>query len=114
MLAVPIALYGPAIPILIALWFFSNVLIPVYNINQISLRQAIVPDRLQGRMNATMRTFVWGTLPAGSFIGGILGEHLGIVWTLIIGALISILAMVWISFPPVVSLRDVPAAPTAS
>jgi len=90
------------------------VLIPVYNINQISLRQAIVPDRLQGRMNATMRTFVWGTLPAGSFTGGIIGEHLGIVWTLIIGALISILAMVWISFPPVVSLRDVPAGPTGS
>lgn len=114
LLAVPVALYGPAIPILIALWFFSNVLIPVYNINQISLRQAMVPDRLQGRMNATMRTFVWGTLPAGSFIGGIIGDHLGIVWALIIGGLISILAMVWISFPPVVSLRDVPAGPIVS
>jgi len=114
LLAVPVALYGPAIPILIALWFFSNVLIPVYNINQISLRQAIVPDRVQGRMNATMRTFIWGTLPAGSFIGGIIGDYLGIVWTLVIGAVISILAMFWISFPPVVSLRDIPAGPMVS
>ena len=39
---------------------FSVVL---YNVNQVSLRQAITPARLQGRMNASMRWFVWGTIP---------------------------------------------------
>src|SRR2546427_3135737 len=34
-----------------------------YNINQVSLRQSLVPVRLQGRLNATMRFLVWGTLP---------------------------------------------------
>ena len=38
----------------------------IYNINQVSLRQAITPERIQGRMNATMRFLVWGTIPIGS------------------------------------------------
>ena len=38
----------------------------IYNINQVSLRQAITPERIQGRMNATMRFLVWGTIPARS------------------------------------------------
>ena len=36
-----------------------------YNITQVSLRQAITPERLQGRMNAAMRWIVWGTIPLG-------------------------------------------------
>ena len=39
--------------------FVSFIGVVVYNINQVSLRQAIVPIRLQGRMNATMRFVVW-------------------------------------------------------
>src|SRR5205807_8450140 len=41
-----------------------------YNINQVSLRQSLVPVRIQGRLNATMRFLVWGTLPIGSLLGG--------------------------------------------
>lgn len=108
LIAVPLALYGLPVPVLIVVWTLSNVGIPVYNINQISLRQAITPDRLQGRMNATMRTFVWGMLPLGSIVGGILGDGVGIVWTLVIGALVATLGMVWVSFAPVISLREVP------
>ncbi|MBC5800581.1 MAG: MFS transporter [Candidatus Eremiobacteraeota bacterium] len=44
--------------------------VPIYNVNQISYRQALVDVRMQGRMNATMRTFVWGTLPVGALAGG--------------------------------------------
>lgn len=41
----------------------------IYNISQVSLRQAITPHRLQGRMNATMRFLVWGTMPLGALAG---------------------------------------------
>ena len=41
-----------------------------YNINQVSVRQALCPRRLQGRMNASVRFLVWGTLPIGGFLGG--------------------------------------------
>ena len=55
---------------------------PVYNINQVSLRQAITPDRLQGRMNASMRFIVWGTIPIGALMGGALGDAIGLWPTL--------------------------------
>jgi hypothetical protein len=44
----------------------SAVTVPIYNVNQVSYSQALVDTRVQGRMNATMRTFVWGTLPLGA------------------------------------------------
>lgn len=74
----------------------AAVAIPVYNINQVSYRQAIVELRLQGRVNATMRTFVWGTLPLGSIVGGYLGSAVGIPRTILIGALVIGLATLWL------------------
>lgn len=38
----------------------SSAGVMVYNVNQLSFRLAITPDRLLGRMNATMRSFVRG------------------------------------------------------
>ena len=70
--------------------------IPIYNVNQISYRQGLVELRLQGRMNATMRTFVWGTLPLGALIGGYTGALLGVQTTIAIGALLSLLAAFWL------------------
>src|SRR5512141_2458529 len=49
-----------------------------WNINQVSLRQAITPPRMQGKMNATMRFIVWGTMPVGSVLGAALGSLIGL------------------------------------
>ena len=54
----------------------------VYNVAQVSYRQAICPDHLLGRMSATMRFVVWGTMPIGGLIGGALGAWLGVRGTL--------------------------------
>ena len=69
---VSLAPEGAPIPWLVAAVALGGFASVVYNINQVSLRQAIVPLRLQGRMNASMRFLVWGTLPLGSLTGGIL------------------------------------------
>jgi predicted MFS family arabinose efflux permease len=97
-----------ALPVIGVSYFVSSLGIPVYNINQVSLRQIITPNRLQGRMNATMRTIVWGTIPAGSFLGGILVESLGIVPTLVIGGLITGGAFLWIVLGPIIKLKKQP------
>ena len=49
----------------------------VYNVAQVSYRQAICPPRLLGRMNAAVRWVVWGTLPLGGLLGGALGTAAG-------------------------------------
>jgi predicted MFS family arabinose efflux permease len=109
MLATPLALIGAPAIVLSVLGFVANVTIPIYNINQVSLRQSITPDRVQGRMNATMRTVVWGTMPFGAFVGGILGTTIGVVNTIILGGAISALAALWIFLGPVRRLNEQPA-----
>lgn len=97
---------GTAFPILIFTGLMGQIGNQVYNINQVSLRQAITPDRLQGRMNASMRFIVWGTIPIGSFLGGTLGSLIGVRQTIAVGAVLSITAFLWVWFSPVRRLRE--------
>ncbi|MDF2694330.1 MAG: hypothetical protein K0S65_2713, partial [Labilithrix sp.] len=66
---VPLAPQDFPHPFLIAFGLISSFAIVVYNITQVSLRQAITPERIQGRMNSVMRFLVWGTIPLGSLTG---------------------------------------------
>jgi MFS family permease len=89
-------------PVFLSILFFTLFLIgSPYNITQVSLRQAITPDRVQGRMNATMRTIVWGTMPIGSLLGGILAGSVGVTTTIVIGGFITLLSVGWILAGPV-------------
>ncbi|NGY62952.1 MFS transporter [Lentzea sp. NEAU-D13] len=83
--------------------------IVVYNVGQVSYRQAICPDHLLGRMNASIRWVVWGTTPLGALLGGGLGSWIGIVPTLWVSVLGSVLGMVWLLLSPLRSMRDLPA-----
>jgi MFS family permease len=93
---------------LMAVAFVSGLTSPIYNVNQVSLRQAITPDRLQGRMNASMRFIVWGTIPLGALLGGALGEALGIRPTIALMAVCGLAAPVWVLLSPVRQLRAQP------
>jgi MFS family permease len=88
--------------------FVSFIGVVVYNINQVSLRQAIVPLRLQGRMNATMRFLVWGTIPLGALTGGLLGGFLGLRTAIGIAVVGGSLAFLWVLPSPVRSLKTIP------
>ncbi|MEU4117186.1 MFS transporter [Kitasatospora sp. NPDC028055] len=71
--------------------------ITVYNIGQVSLRQAITPTGLQGRMNASVRFAIWGTRPLGALAGGYLGSVLGTrptLWTIAGIGLLSCLPLI--------------------
>jgi MFS family permease len=95
---------------LIALFVFvGGVAMVVYNVAQVSLRQAITPARMQGRMNATMRWFVWGTIPIGGVLGGVLGTVLGVREAILIGALGEMAAILPVLLSPVRRIREMPA-----
>ena len=109
-LLVPLASLGWAIPLLIiaqALIGFSAL---VYNINQVSLRQSITPERMQGRMNATMRFIVWGTIPIGATLGGIIATAIGVTQALWIGSILGCVAFLPVLLGPVRGLRELPSA----
>ena len=64
---------GPTLVVVLTLMLVmavTSVSGAVYNITQVSLRQTITPDRLLGRMNATMRFIVWGVMPIGGLLAG--------------------------------------------
>lgn len=82
----------------------------VYNITQVSLRQAITPDRLQGRMNAAMRWIVWGTIPLGALLGGAIGQWVGLTTALWVGAIGSLTGFLPVALSSVRSIREMPDA----
>ena len=76
--------------------FISSFTVLTYNITQVSARQRICPPQLLGRMNASIRAFIWGVMPLGSLVGGFLGSQFGImptIWFAACGALVSGFAM---------------------
>lgn len=81
----------------------------IFLANQMSLRQAITPDRLQGRMNATMRFLTWSSRPIGAILGGVLGNALGLWSALVIGAVGMLLALPWVYASRLLAVRETPA-----
>ena len=108
LLAVQTSAYGLAPVLLAGFWSFANIGIPIYNINQVSFRQTIVVDKLQGRMNATMRTFGYGALTIGALIGGIIGSLYGILSVMTVGPMISLMAALIIFLGPIRRLKEIP------
>jgi MFS family permease len=90
--------------------FMGGVSGVIYNVAQVSFRQAITPARLQGRMNATMRWIVWGTMPIGGIVGGILGTLVGVRETILLAGIGGSLAFLPVLFSPVRSIRAMPAS----
>jgi len=107
-MATPLAVYGHAFLVVGVIGLITGVMLPVYNINQVSLRQTIVPDRIQGRMNATVRTINWGTVPVGAIIGGTLGATVGVIGAILIGGALEGAAVLWIVSKHVISLKEMP------
>ena len=104
----PLAPRSFPVPFLIAgmaIFGFASV---AYNITQVSLRQAITPERLQGWMNAAMRWIVWGTIPLGTLVGGAIGQAIGLRTALWVGAIGGIPVFLWVLLSPVRSIREMP------
>ncbi len=86
----------------------------IYNVAQVSYRQAICPDRLLGRMNASVRFVVWGAMPPGGLLGGALGEGLGLrgaTWVAVAG---EVAAVLWVICSPLLKMRDLPVTKVVS
>lgn len=98
-----------ALPFLVVGGMFGGLSQMVYNINQVSYRQAICPPRMQGRMNATVRFMVWGTMPIGSLIGGAMASVIGLHETIWIAAILGFIPALFPFLSPVRNLREMPA-----
>jgi hypothetical protein len=78
------------------------------SVNQLTLRQAIAPVRLQGRMNATVRFMYWSPGAAGFAIGGGLASLIGLRSALWVSVAGSAAAMLPLAFTSIRRLRVLP------
>lgn len=105
---------GPAIvafALLFVVQLVGDTAWPVFNINGMSLRQGVTPDRLLGRVNASMDFIAGGSLTVGLLVGGALGDLIGLRPTIAIAAVGIFLSSLWLIFSPVRSIREQPEQP---
>jgi MFS family permease len=110
-LAIPFARPGWSIWAAAAAFTVVSIGVVIYNVTQVSFRQGLTPERLLGRMNATMRFLVWGTMPLGGLLGGALGEWVGARETVFIGFGASCLCFLFVFLSPLRTMRELPTQP---
>ncbi len=97
--------------ILAAIEFVISFFVLTYNITQVSARQRICPKPLLGRMNASIRFFVWGVMPIGALLAGVLGTAFGSLVTITIGGVGMLFASLFVVLHPLARMRKLPVAP---
>jgi hypothetical protein len=103
---------GPAaVIILFTGWLGHGCGISVWNVNTITLRQALTPMRLLARMNATYRMLLFGALPVGALAAGLLGRAVGLRSALVISVIALTTPVLWLLVSPVFRLREMPLGP---
>lgn len=108
-----IPLAGGSLPMIVSVLITAHFLlalgIQVHGINLMSLRQAITPHRLQGRMNASFRVINVCAMTVGALLAGLLGEAIGLRITLIVGACGMFLPFIRLLLSPVRNLEEQPS-----
>ncbi len=94
--------------ILIAAEVFYGFNVLAFNVNTVTLRQVITPNRLLGRMNASYRLVLFGTGPLGAVLGGLLAQNIGLRAALVLTAILLTSPALWVFFSPVFRLREMP------
>lgn len=115
-MGLPIAAMIPqfAFALLVVQGFIGSFTVLLYNITQVTFRQRITPPRLLGRMNASVRFVVWGVMPIAALVAGMLGESLGVLATMWIGAIGQLFSALFVVIGPFWRMRELPTTTTTS
>jgi len=107
-----IAAYAPpryAFAILMAFSVVTGCSLMVYNVNQQSIRQAVTPDRMLGRVQSGIVVLVAVAQVAGSLLGGAIGQVAGLRTAIAVGVVITLTSALPSIFSQLRTLREVPA-----
>jgi MFS family permease len=107
LLLIPLALGGLVFPLLVVANLLWGFYVLNYYVSAISLIQAITPDRLLGRTNASRRFVVQGVIPLGALAGGALGTTIGLRPTIAIGAVGAVMSLLPLFFSPLAKIRRI-------
>jgi predicted MFS family arabinose efflux permease len=85
--------------------FLGDISFPVYNVEELTIRQLLAPDHMLGRVNATMQLLFRGILPIGALVGGSVAQYAGVRRTLLLCSIGVLLSSLWLIFSPVRTLK---------
>jgi MFS family permease len=80
----PPQLAGPAFA---GMLFANGLGISIHNVNQVTVRQILIPDELRARAAAVFRLVIFGAIPVGTVIGGLVGQAFGLRAALVLSSL---------------------------
>ena len=90
--------FSPNIYVFVALATFASFAISQWNICLMATYQTVIPNELYGRIHGTRRTLVWGMMPIGSLLGGVLAHFSLRLPMYVGGAIATALAVTSIGF----------------
>jgi MFS family permease len=94
------------------MFFLVGLTTVVFNVVMGSLRQALTPDRLLGRVISAFRLFGYGSVPLGSLLGGVLARTFGLRAPFVVaGVVIPVAALLCL---PAINPRTVAEARAAA
>lgn len=80
-----------------ALYGLSAFFVMIGNVLSMSLRQALIPEELFGRVQGSYRTLVWGGIPIGALAGGVLASMTNVPAVFAVGGIGCLLAGLWMA-----------------
>ena len=104
--AIPHATPGWGLACYVAATYTTSFGIICLSILAVSYRQSVCPPGVLGRVNATMRVLIWGTIPVGSLLGGGVATVLGVRGALAVAASGVLLSSLWLVLSPLRGMRD--------
>jgi MFS family permease len=90
--------FAPNIYIYVGLATFGAFAVSQWNILLMATYQTVIPNELYGRIHGTRRTLVWGMMPIGSLLGGVLAHYSLRLPMYVGGAIATTLAFLSIGF----------------
>src|SRR5918999_141836 len=108
LLILAVAPRGMPLPFLVLGWAINSFAAVIYNSTTVGLRQARVPQVLQGRVVGFNRTIVWGVGPLGALLGGAVAASAGLRFAMFVGAAIAFAAIIPARASPLRSLHSMP------
>jgi MFS family permease len=109
----PAGLVLVAVAFLVGQQTLGDGAVTVYDIAEVSVRQAIVPDRQLGRVNATFRVAMVLAQLVATVAAGVLAELFGLRAVLFLAPVGALVGAVILWFSPVRRMRELPGHPIA-
>lgn len=99
---VPLAVLAPAValPLVVGAEFLQWLMLLIYAVNAVSLRQRLATDEMQGRLHATFAVLTRGAQPLGSILGGVIASVIGLSLTLVVSEIGMLLGVLFLLRSP--------------